>query len=157
MIRLALYSQDAKLRTILAPALGAEFDVAVEPDGDRIKERIAQDLCDVLILDLDSSYCAIAQRVQFFDEIVASRIATVALIDDDARPAAVDLVQRGLYSYFRKPPALRELKIGLRRAYEHSALKRDAQPPRPPVETVSCDKLIGSSAAMRGVYDFRSS
>lgn len=153
MIRLALYSQDAKLRTILAPALGAEFDVAVEPDGDRIKERIAQDLCDVLILDLDSSYCAIAQRVQFFDEIVASRIATVALIDDDARPAAVDLVQRGLYSYFRKPPALRELKIGLRRAYEHSALKRDAQPPRPPVEAVSCDKLIGSSAAMRGVYD----
>ena len=154
MIRLGLYSQDAKLQPLLASALGREFEVIVEPDGERIKELVAQNRCEVLILDLDSSYCSIAQRIQVFEDIADFRIATVALIDDEARPVAVELVQRGLYSYFRKPPALRELKIGLRRAYEHSAWKRETQPARPPLEqTVNCDRLIGASAPMRSVYD----
>ncbi len=44
-----------------------------------------------------------------------------------ARPAAIDLVQRGAHSYCRKPPALRELKVILRRAYEYVAMKRELE------------------------------
>src|SRR4051794_30978613 len=51
-IRLLLYSQDLKLQPVLAPALGREFQVTVEPNPDRVRTLIAGGLCDVLVLDL---------------------------------------------------------------------------------------------------------
>src|ERR1700756_2473676 len=118
MISVALHSHDVKLQRLLAPALGREFEVVVEPNETGVKRLLEKGACDILILDLDSGYGTVDQQVRLFDDIAASRIAVVAMTDDDSRPAAIDLVQRGAYSYFRKPPALRELKTSLQRAYE---------------------------------------
>lgn len=161
MVRIALCSKDQKLQPLLAPALGKDFQVIVEPDADRLGVLIADGSLDVLLLDLDSELHDIAGQIAFYDEACDSNIAVVVLTDDDSRTAAADLVQRGAHSYCRKPPVVRDLKTLIRRAYEHTAMKRElkgrraleaAQPDTAP-EPLRCDGLIGSSSEMRAVYD----
>jgi DNA-binding NtrC family response regulator len=153
-LRLAFYSQDLKLRPLLASVLGVEFQVTIEPDREKLHNLVAKELCDVLILDLDSIYCPTGQQVSFFEEIVESGIAIIVMSDDHSRATAVDLVERGAYGYFRKPPALRELKAIARKAHEHSVLKRRAGfSRRPAIQPPHCDRLMGTSSAMRMVYD----
>ena len=153
-IRLVVYSQDLKLQPLLAPALGKEFQLSVEPDQEKIKGLIAEQLCDVVILDLDSTYCSIEQQVSLFEELVESGIAIVAMTGDDSRSTAVELMERGAAGYFRKPPSLRELKAIVRRAHEHSVLKRRVVGVhRALTQAASCDRLIGDSPAMHAAYD----
>lgn len=159
MIRVALSSQDLKLQPLLAPALGRDFHVVAEPDGDRLKEMLCNGNLDILLLDIDSEFGDIEQRVSFFEELTAAGVPTVVMTDDISRPTAIDLVQRGAHSYCRKPPALRELKATIRRACEHAAMKRELEARRgsdyafAAAEPMRCDGLIGSSAEMRAVYD----
>ena len=154
MIRLAFYSQDLRLRFLLAPALGTEFQVTVVPDESRIKELISQGDCDVLILDLDSSNSALESQVKFFEEIAESHVPVVVMADDNGRSQALELVQRGAFGHCRKPPALRELKAVVARAFEHGALKRELAATRQLAKGIpSCDRLVGSSQQMLKVYD----
>lgn len=160
IIRVALCSRDLKLKPLLAPALGRDFQVLWDADCNRLRPLLTSGEVDVLLLDLDSESTDIEQQIRFFDELSSADVATVVLTDDAARPAAIDLVQRGAHSYCRKPPALRELKVILRRAYEYVAMKRELERrkgssvTRPDAtEAIRCDGLIGSSAEMRTMYD----
>jgi DNA-binding NtrC family response regulator len=160
MIRLALFSQDLKLQPLLAPALGRDFQVIAEPEGDRLKQQVWDGSFDVLLLDLDTDLGNVEEQVKFFEKVSECGVAVVVMTDDAARPSAIDLVQRGAHSYCRKPPALRELKATVRRAYEHAAMKRELEgkragslAPLDSEEPLRCDGLIGSSAEMRAVYD----
>src|SRR5277367_6033336 len=127
MIRLLLYSQDGSLQSLLAPTLGSEFSLILDRRMDRIREIISRGQCDVLILDLDSNSYPIQQQLGFFDEIRDLGVPVVVMTDDDSRTTAMDLVQRGVYNYIRKPPVLPELKIVIRRAYEYAVLKRELE------------------------------
>ena len=118
-IRVGLYSQDDKLQPLLAPALGKDFQVITESNGTRLKTLVENESLDIVLLDLDSEFDNVADQVDFYDQISACSVAVVALTDDPSRSVAMDLVQRGAHSYCRKPPALRELKVIIRRAYEH--------------------------------------
>jgi DNA-binding NtrC family response regulator len=160
VIRVGLYSQDQKLPPLLAPALGKEFQVITRQDGDRVKELVNDGLLDIVLLDLDAEFCNIQQQLELYNQITQSGVAVVAMTDDSCRATAIDLVQRGAHSYCRKPPALRELKAIMRRAYEHTIMKRQlagkqmvesTQPET--VGPLTCDGLIGSSAEMCNVYD----
>jgi DNA-binding NtrC family response regulator len=153
MIRLLLYSQDINLDFLLAPTLGSEFSVFLERRMDRIREIISRGQCDVLILDLDSGAYPIQQQLGFFDEIRDFGVPVVVMTDDDNRATAMELVQRGVYNYIRKPPALPELKIVIRRAHEYAALKRELESVRQHLAPSGCDQLIGSSARAQVVYD----
>lgn len=160
MIRVALLSQDVKLRPLLAPALGRDFNVILERDIQRLKELSASGALDVLLLDVDSEFHNIGEMVVSFEEIRESGVAVIVMTDDASRATASDLVQRGAHSYCRKPPMLRDLKAILRRAYEHTAMKRELKGrgalelvPPDVTEPLSCDGLIGSSSEMRAVYD----
>ncbi len=160
MIRVALCSPDLKLQPLLAPALGRDFHVLSEPDHGRLTKILREGQLDVLLLDLDSEFANVEHQVKFFEEISAADVATVILTDDAARPTALDLVTRGAHSYCRKPPALRELKTMIRRAAEHTVMRRELDLRRrngfatsESAEPLRCDGLIGSSAEMRTVYD----
>jgi DNA-binding NtrC family response regulator len=153
MIRILLYSHDDNLQSLLAPTLGMEFSVFLERRMDRIRETISQGRCDVLILDLDSGSYPIQQQLQFFDEIRDFGVPVVVMTDDDGRATAMDLVQRGVYNYIRKPPALPELRIVVRRAHEYAVLKLELDRMRQRLPPSGCDQLIGSSARSQVVYD----
>jgi DNA-binding NtrC family response regulator len=153
MIRLLLYSQDVALRSLLVPTLGSEFSLVLERRMDRIREIISQEQCDVLILDLDSNSYPIQRQLGFFDEIRDFGVPVVVMTDDESRATAMDLVQRGVYNYIRKPPALPELKIVVRRAHEYAVLKRELESVRRLLPPAGCDQLIGSSARFQVVYD----
>src|ERR1700691_3931218 len=153
MIRLLLYSQDINLQFLLAPTLGGEFSVFLERRMDRIREIISQGQCDVLIVDLDSHSYPMQQQLGFFDEIRDFGVPVVVMTDDDSRATAMDMVQRGVNNYIRKPPALQELKIVVRRAHEFAVLKQELENVRRRLPSSGCDQLIGGSARSQVVYD----
>ncbi len=153
MIRLLLYSQDSSLQYLLAPTLGSEFSVFHERRMERIKEVVSQGECDVVILDLDSSTFPLQQQLGFLDELRDSGTPVVVMTDDHGRATALDLVQRGFSNYVRKPPALPELKIVVRRAHEFAVLKRELETVKQQLLPSGCDKMIGSSPRCQIVYD----
>jgi DNA-binding NtrC family response regulator len=153
MIRLLLYSQDTSLQSLLVPTLGSEFSLLLERRSEKIKEIVSQGLCDVLILDLDSGSSPIQRQLGSFDEFRDLGLPVVVMTDDASRPTAMDLVQRGVYNYIRKPPALPELKIVVRRAHEYAVLKAELDSIRRRLPPSGCDRLIGSSARTQVLYD----
>jgi DNA-binding NtrC family response regulator len=158
MIRVALFSQDLKLQPLLAPALGKDFDVIATRDRLTLVDLVARNTVDVVLFDVDLEASTPDEYISTYSAIDQSGISALVMVDDSGRSVAIDLMQRGAHSYCRKPPAMRELKAMLRRAYEHSAMKRQlegtrqAQEARAEAEKPVCDTLIGSSAAMRNVY-----
>ena len=153
MIRLLLYSHDPELQLLLAPTIGDEFSLFLERRIDRIRQIILQRQCDVVILDLDSGFCRIQQQLEYFDEIRDLGVPVVLMTDDDNRATALELVERGVYNYIRKPPVLPELRIGVRRAHEHAQLKSEMERVRAQLPPSGFGPLIGSGASSLAIYD----
>ena len=159
MIRVTLFTSNLKLQHLLAPALGVGIKLTPQSDSKRCLQTLLDGDTDVLLLDLESEP-TIPDQAKFTEEIEATEIPTVILTDDATRPAAVDLVARGAFGYCRKPPALRELKALITRAYEHAAMKRELKglrrkgAQRADVDAApGCGGLIGRGPEMRRVYD----
>jgi DNA-binding NtrC family response regulator len=154
MIRIALYSEDRMLQPVLSSALGKEFQIFLESNEDGITRMLAAGECDVVILDLDSNQNLLEERIACCRRIVTSQVSSVVLADDGLRRTAVELVRLGAYNYCRKPPSILDLKAMLRRAHESSSLKRKLKNVQEQLEAAtSCDRMIGSSAQVRQVYD----
>jgi DNA-binding NtrC family response regulator len=160
MVRIASYTPSAKLQHLLAPALGAGYELITLSDKDTCRQILFEREADVFLLDLESDSRMLDHQLQFFEEIRAAEIPTVILTDDTSRPAAVDLVSSGAFGYCRKPPALLELKALISRAQEHGEMKRALKglrrnpiPRAEAKEMLHCDALVGSGSAMRRVYD----
>jgi len=154
MIRLLLFSQDRKMPLLSGPTLGDEIEVALESNLDKVKGLASNQSCDVVTLDLDSG--SADDHRTFVADMEAVRMPVVIMARDDQRDAALELVKRGAYDYFRKPAVLAELELVAHRAYEHARLRRDLdnmsqQLRAVPVER--CDQLIGSSVRLQYVYD----
>jgi DNA-binding NtrC family response regulator len=153
MIRIALLSDDGALQTLLASALGKEFQVALATNEGAILRLVDSADCDVLILDLNSNNGSTKERVEMSRRILALQVPAIVMADDGLRSTAVELVRLGAYGYCRRPPSIRELKAMLCRASENSQLKRQLQTVQNRTETTAhCDRLIGSSPQIRQVY-----
>lgn len=154
MIRIVLYSEDRKLQQLLASALGKEFQIALQTDAKEIDRMLSAAECDVVLLDLDSNRPSLEQWLAGCRKIVESRVPSVVLADDGLRTTAAEFVRLGAYNYCRKPPSIIDLKRILRRAHESSTLKRKLANVQEQLEAAtSCDRMIGSSAQVRQVYD----
>ncbi|HEX3893334.1 MAG TPA: sigma-54 dependent transcriptional regulator [Terracidiphilus sp.] len=153
MIRIGLLSEDRALQTLLASALGKEFQVALATGETEMLHLVDAGEIDVLMLDLNSNNGSMKERVESSRRIIAQQIPAVVMADDGVRATAVELVRLGAYGYCRRPPSIRELKAMLCRASENSLLKRQLQTVQPRVDSAThCDRLIGSSSAIRQVY-----
>ena len=154
MIRIGLYSGDAKLHLLLSSALGEGYVVTLHSTENEINRVYSSGNCDVVILDLDSNDPALRERIASSRQLIAAQVPSLVMADDGVRPAAVELVRLGAFGYCRKPPSIRDLKAMLSRAYENSALKRKLQTVQEQLEAVTrCDRMIGSSPQMRQVYE----
>jgi DNA-binding NtrC family response regulator len=157
MIRVLVCSGDPKLQPLLAATLGGECQVSVQPEPVKLKAAVASGQSDVVLLDLDATYCEVEQQAKLYEDIAQSDVSVVAMADDEARATATDLVQNGVFGYCRKPPAMREMRALIRRAYDHAMMKRELEGKRRSqqgsLEPTSFDGLIGSSAPIKRVCD----
>ena len=54
MIKIGLFSEDRTLHSLLSSALGKDYEVLLEPDGDAMDCLVSAGGCDVMIVDLHS-------------------------------------------------------------------------------------------------------
>jgi DNA-binding NtrC family response regulator len=153
MIRIGLYSEDRTLQPLLSSALGKEFQVLLESDGEGVDSHISAGECDVMILDLASHRDTLQSRIECSRRLIASNIPTILLADDTLRTTAFELVRMGAFGYCRRPPSIRDLKTMLQRAHENSFLKQQLQTVQQRIEEpASCDQILGSTPSMQRVY-----
>jgi DNA-binding NtrC family response regulator len=154
MVRIGLCSEDSTLQSLLATALGKEFQITLEPKEDSIKHLLAAGDCDVVVVDLASKDPQLEERIETCRRLIGELVPTVVLADDGLRSTAISLVRMGAYGHCRKPPSIRDLKTILRRAHENSLLKQQLECVQQQLEVVNnCDKMIGSSPHMQRVYE----
>jgi DNA-binding NtrC family response regulator len=152
MIRIALYSEDRTLRSLLCSALGSEFEVEAGLVGK--EPTLDPGSYDASILDLGSAPAALERALVCASKLMDAGATLVVMADDSQRATAVELVHKGAFGYCRKPPSVRDLKAMLRRAHESASLKQQLRIAEQRLEAASsCDRLIGASPQMRQVYD----
>ena len=152
MIKIGLYSEDRTLHQLLSSALGKNFEILLERDGDGMGSLVSENKCDVMILDLYSHQDSLQTRFDCARSLIASHVPAILMADDSLRSTAFELVHAGAFGYCRRPPSIRDLKTMLSRAYETSALKQQLYKQQRIESPGSCDRLIGSSPAMQRVY-----
>jgi DNA-binding NtrC family response regulator len=156
LIDVCVVSPEIDLHQLLAPALGAEFrTVGVKCDADCIQQRLTDHRVDVVVLDLDADQ-DIGKQVKCYTLIHHLGIPVVALVADNARSVAIDLLQRGLHGYCRRPPAIRELRSLIIGATRDADLKRRVKGRTgqivPPAGDIGSHLgLIGTSAEIKAV------
>ena len=153
MTRIGLYSEDCTLQPLLSPALGKDFEVLLESDGEGMDALIVAGKCDVLILDLFSHEDSLQTRIDCARRLIASNVPAILMADDSLRSTAFELVRSGAFGYTRRPPSVRDLKTMLSRACETSALKQQLYSVQQRIEEPGkCDRIIGTSPSMQKVY-----
>jgi DNA-binding NtrC family response regulator len=158
MTKIGLYSEDRTLHPLLSSALGKDFEVLLQPDGDGMDALVSRAGCDVMILDLYSSQDTLQTRLACARRLIASSVPAILMADDSLRSTAFELVRSGAFGYCRRPPSIRDLKTMLSRACETSALKQQLYNAKQRIaEPGTCDRIIGSSPNMRRVYQLVSS
>ena len=93
MTRIGLYSEDRTLQPLLSPALGKDFEILLESDGEGMEALIAAGSCDVLILDLYSHGDSLQTRIDCARRLIASNVPTILMADDSLRSTAFELVR----------------------------------------------------------------
>ena len=153
MIRIGLYSEDRTLHPLLSSALGKDFNVLLESDGEGMDSLVSTGGCDVMILDLSSHRDSLQERIERSRLLIASNVPAILMADDALRSTAFELVRTGAFGYCRRPPSIRDLKTMLNRAYETSTLKQQLHTVQKRVEDPgSCDQILGSSQSMQRVF-----
>jgi DNA-binding NtrC family response regulator len=153
MIKIGLYSEDLTLHPLLSSALGKDFQVLLESDGEGMDGLVSAGECDVMILDLDSNHDSLQERIACSQRLIASNVPAILMADDSLRSTAFELVRSGAFGYCRRPPSIRDLKTMLNRAYENNSLKQQLHTAQRRMEEPgTCDRIIGSSPQMQHVY-----
>src|ERR1700721_557489 len=117
MIRLLLHSRQPGLLGQLVSAPGGDFSVTIDSSSDRVTELVLHDKCDVVVLDIDC--CPADDPFGFLEELQNLDASIVVVSGDNSRNTALELLSRGVQSYYRKPVAVQELSIAVRQAHEH--------------------------------------
>ena len=85
--------------------------------------------------------------------MIASNVVWVIMADDGLRVTANELVRQGAFGYCRRPPSIRELRLLLRRAHEHTISKRQSNQEEAQEEAIrDRDQMVGTSPTMQQVH-----
>ena len=154
MIRIALYSPDARLRCLLASALCTDYELAVEERIAQLKQTVRAAGADVLVLDCDAPDSSLEQQLDLYRNLADLHIPTIVMTGDTRRSTAMQFIQCGADDCIRKPPSLVEFKVVVERAYEHHQMRRELESMRLTMnQTFGYDRLVGSSGRSQVVYD----
>ena len=154
MLRLALFSLDDNRSSLLASALKPDYELRVGQDIEALAEIMEREQVDVLLLDFDSNEILPERQLALFESLQRPNVPAVVMADRPGRANASEFLRRGAHDCIRRPPSLIELKVILRRASEHAAMRRELDVMRQRMSAAQgCDQLIGISGRMQVVYD----
>src|SRR5215469_12032352 len=106
-----------------------------------------------MILDLNSNHDSLKERIACARRMIGSDVTWVIMADDGLRVTANELVRQGAFGYCRRPPSIRELRLMLRRAHEHTISKRLSEQEQARMDAIrDRDQMVGSSPAMQQVH-----
>src|SRR5690349_752856 len=115
MIRVVIHSGQQSLERPLGATLGPKIQLQVIPDHASVLNKIAQQQVDVVVVDLDARFASVEDQFSFIAQLRTTNLPVLVLTDDDCRSTALDLLQEGVYDYFRKPPSPLEMSVVIRR------------------------------------------
>lgn len=156
MIRLLLYSHDTSLEPLLTPALMQTCSIIRAPDQTTLRKRVSDSSADILLLDFDTNFASITEHLAFYSSIHNCMIPVVVMTDDMRRSTTIEILRSGAYDCVGKPPSLMELKVVVRRAFEHHCMTVELEQTRQiirPSRVRPCRLLVGSSGPAQMVYD----
>jgi DNA-binding NtrC family response regulator len=153
-IRVGLSSQDSALQPLLSSGLGNEFEVFLESRPDRIQDLIEAADCTVVIADLNSSEQGLKLRLETARHLISGEVPVIVLADDALRVSANELVRDGAFSYCRRPPSLRDLRVMVRNAHEKTLRRREFGAEKQRLDQLTeRNQMVGSSPAIALVHD----
>jgi DNA-binding NtrC family response regulator len=133
--------------------LGTEFQFFFEAKEDGINRLLSEKTCHVMILDLNSNHDSLKERIACARRMIGSDVTWVVMADDGLRVTANELVRQGAFGYCRRPPSIRELRLMLRRGYDHTVSKRQSGQEQARTEVIrDRDQMVGMSPAMQQVH-----
>lgn len=148
-----LYSHDHTLYPLLSSALGNEFSFHLESTRTGIEHLVAEESCQVVLLDLRSAYGDVDEFVECAKCLVDSGVTLIVLADDGQRMRANELINEGAFGYCRRPPSLRDLRLMLRRARAAaSGADPDESAETYPVSACVRHHMVGTSEPMQQVH-----
>ncbi|MFZ0392391.1 MAG: sigma-54 dependent transcriptional regulator [Terracidiphilus sp.] len=154
LIRVGLLSQDSALQPLLSSGLGNEFEISLESSETGITELIEVADCTVVIVDLNSNEPGLKARLDCARRLIAGSTSVIVLADDAVRLAANELVREGAFSYCRRPPSLRELRVMVRGAHDKTMQRHDFGAEKQRLaEFTERNQMVGGSMAMVAVHD----
>ncbi len=144
-----LYCQQT-LPSMLVPFLQDEYDVLTPATDEAARESAAAGGACVVVAELTGAGPELEKRIVLANQLIEQGSVVLVMAGDGDRSPAMELVRRGAFGLVRKPPALRELKVILRRALFFAQSKGHKKSGR---VVVGRDRLVGSSSAMQEVYE----
>jgi len=155
MVRVAIHSSDARLKSLLTSALKSEFLILSDFDDQWLRQSLRErSNLDVLILDFDSNRSPLEGQLALYDELGDTPVPIVVMTDDLRRSTAMEFLLRGAFDCIRKPPSLIEFKVIVGRAHEHALMKAELEQARRAIDSArGYDGLVGSSGRAQVVYD----
>ncbi|UWZ82859.1 sigma-54 interaction domain-containing protein [Occallatibacter riparius] len=141
------------MQPLLSSGLGNEFQFFLDSTESGIRSLVEDEECTVVILDLNSREGPLKDRIESARRLIAAQITLLVLADDAVRVTANELVRSGAYSYCRRPPSLRDLRILLRRAHEAALRKQEFSSAQARLEEAAASRnlMIGDSEVMQRV------
>ena len=154
MVRICLFSEDQELQSLFRSHLSPSFRLLPGFSEDQIRDSIDDNLCDVVVFDLSSSWRSPRDRSEFCKRIVESRIGSVILASKNQRNALSDLFVLGVDCCCFTRLSIPEIESAIRSAYQSSVNRRNGANSWIRNDGVDeCGRMVSSGPVMRAIYE----
>ncbi len=152
--RILLVDDDRGMCETLAVVLGKKgFECRWTTDPAEALEMVRATDFDTVLTDLNMRGM---NGLELCERIVAARpdVPVIVITAFGSLETAVAAIRVGAYDFITKPPEIDALEVTLARTIQHRRLQQEVKRLRQAVaESVSFESLVGTSAAMRALYD----
>ena len=148
--------EDAGLRSRIAAALRAEFDVLEGQNYESAYIYLQEAELDILLLGLPIETGGVKECLELLDRLDGSEIDTLVIVlsSDDKKSTALKIMDGGSYDYLAKPVDTDVLRHLVERAIEKLRIQRENRILREEISRKNTSgDFIGATDAMRHLFE----
>lgn len=154
--RIAIVDDDAGLRSRIAAALRAEFDVLEGQSYESAYIYLQEAELDILLLGLPIESGGVKECLELLDRLDGSEIDTLVIVlsSDEKKSTALRIMDGGSYDYLMKPVDTDVLRHLIERAVEKLRIQRENRILREEISRKNTSgDFIGATDAMRHLFE----